>query len=388
MADLNTRTFFQLVQGQAAAIQARAAGLVDFAVGSILRAITESTAAVVLWLQGLILQVLAMTRLGTSTGADADSFVADFGGAIVDGGVATFERLDAERATGVALFSRLTATGSATVPVGATIETADGSQDFAVVIDTTNPAWDGGLAGYVMAPGETTVSVPVVAVTAGSGGNVLSGTVTVITSAIPGVDQVTNPLSFAGGVDEETDAQMRVRFREYIISLREATPAAIIANAKKVQAGLSLTLVENKTLAGEVKRGFIFLVVDDGSGAPPESLLQAVRENVDLHRAAGVEFAVYAPTILSVSVSAQVILKEGMTTIQENAAMTAATNAVRSFLNSQPVGADVSYTQVYQVIYNASPNIQGVTNLLLNGGTANIVTALNGVIKAGTVVLS
>lgn len=388
MADLNTRTFFQLVQGQAAAIQARAAGLVDFSVGSILRAITESTAAVGLWLQGLVLKVLAMTRLSTSDGEDADSFVADFGGPIVDGGVATFARLGAEPARGVVIFSRLSGTGSALVPLGATVETGDGTQDFAVTLDDTNPAWDGGLAGYLMGAGETSVSVPVVAITPGSGGNVLSGTVTVITSAIPGVDLVTNPLSFAGGVDEETDAQMRVRFREYIISLREATPAAIVANAKRVQPGLSFTLVENKTLAGETKRGFFFVVVDDGTGAPPENLLQAVRENIDFHRAAGVEFAVYAPTIVTVAVSAQVILKDGMTAIQENAAMSAAVNAVRNFLNAQPVGADVSYTQVYQVIYNASPNIAGVTNLTLNGGTSNIITALNGVVKAGTVVLT
>ena len=79
MATLSTQNFATLLQNQAAAMQARCNQLLDFSVGSILRAITEANAAVALWLQGMILQVFGVTRLATSTGTDCDSFVNDFG---------------------------------------------------------------------------------------------------------------------------------------------------------------------------------------------------------------------------------------------------------------------------------------------------------------------
>ncbi len=75
---LSLQTFTTLVQGMAAAVQAAAAQLLDLTVGSTLRAILEATASIALWMQWLILQVLQMTRAATSSGADLDSWMADF----------------------------------------------------------------------------------------------------------------------------------------------------------------------------------------------------------------------------------------------------------------------------------------------------------------------
>lgn len=388
MADLNTKTFIQIVQAQVAAIQSRSSGLLDFAVGAILRAITEAVAGVVLWLQGLILAVLAMTRLSTSEGVDADSFVADFGGPIVAGGVATFARLPASASKGEVTFFRFTTTGSAQVAVGSTVETADGSQRFMVVADLLNSAYDPGLVAYVMGVGVGDVTVPVVAVTNGVAGNVLAGSVTVITSAIPGVDTVTNVEPFVGGQDAESDPEMRLRYRAYILSLREATPAAVIYHASTVQPGLKLLLVENVTRAGTPRRGFFFVVVDDGTGTPPESLIQAVAANIDLHRAAGVEFAVYASEPVLANVTAGLELREGLLASEEVIALSDVDKAVTDFLNAQALGADVVYNQLYQVAYNASPDVVKVASLTLNGGTADLVVGLDKIIKAGTVTVT
>lgn len=386
MADPTTKTFPQLVQGIAAAVQSRASGLVDFTVGAIVRAVSEATAGVVLWLQALILHVLSMTRLSTSEGADADSWVADFGGPFGDGVVASFARLPAAAAVGEVTFLRLSTSGQAVVPVGSQVQTADGTQSFVVDTDITNAAYDPGLTGYVLAPGEATVEVPVYAVTSGALGNVLAGTVTVITSPIPGVDKVSNDEDFVGGANAEGDASMRVRFRGYIQSLREATVAAILFHAMSVQAGLSLIMVENKTLAGQTKRGFVYLVVDDGTGTPPQSLIDAVSENVEAHRAAGVEFAVYAATAKIVNVAMTLTYLPGSSVAQQNAALAAAIAAVRAYLNSLPVGADLPFTRLYQVAFDASPTIVGVPVILANGSNVDITTTLSEVIKAGTVV--
>ena len=67
---LSLQNFSTLVEGMAASVQG-AASLLDLTVGSVLRAILEANAAVALWLQWLIVQVLATTRLATSTGGIA-----------------------------------------------------------------------------------------------------------------------------------------------------------------------------------------------------------------------------------------------------------------------------------------------------------------------------
>jgi hypothetical protein len=83
---LNQQSFTTIVQQQVAAIQsavtAAATGIatfLSFVIGSIELARVEATAAVAMWLQSLVMQLLLVTRLSTSTGTDVDTFIADFG---------------------------------------------------------------------------------------------------------------------------------------------------------------------------------------------------------------------------------------------------------------------------------------------------------------------
>ena len=129
---LSLQTFSTLVQNMAAAVQGASNQLLDLTVGSTLRAVLEANASVALWMQWLILQVLRMTRAATSSGADLDSWMADF----------SLMRLPAVAATGLVTFSRFSPTMAALVPVGALVRTADGTQTFRVTEDTANVAWD------------------------------------------------------------------------------------------------------------------------------------------------------------------------------------------------------------------------------------------------------
>ena len=138
MATINVQTFTQLVQNTAAAVQGACSQFVDFTVGSILLAIAQANAGCLLWLQALCLQVLSQTRAATCIGTDVDSWMADF----------SFTRLAASSATGYVTVARYSPTLPATVPVGAVVQTADGSQKFAVGIDTTNGAYSAAAGGY------------------------------------------------------------------------------------------------------------------------------------------------------------------------------------------------------------------------------------------------
>ena len=140
---LSLRTFNTLVQSMAAAVEASATQLLDLTVGSTLRAVLEANASIGLWMQWLILQVLRTTRAATSNGADLDSWMADL----------TLTRLPAVAATGTVTFSRFTPGMSALIPAGALVRTADGTQTFAVSVDTAQPSWSAASNGYVVAAG-------------------------------------------------------------------------------------------------------------------------------------------------------------------------------------------------------------------------------------------
>ena len=159
------QSFTQLVSNQTAAIQRSQSTLVKFTAGSILGALTEAVADVCLFIQSQIMQVLSQIRAATSQGADLDSWAADFG----------FLRLGPENATGQVTFSRFSATEPAIVPVGAKVQSADGSQQFVVLADTTNTAYSSAIApngGFSIIGGVPSLTVTAQAVNGGSQGNV------------------------------------------------------------------------------------------------------------------------------------------------------------------------------------------------------------------------
>jgi uncharacterized phage protein gp47/JayE len=385
VADLNTKTHAELVEGQAATIQARAAGLVDFSVGAIMRAAAESVGGVGLWLEALILKVLALTRASTSEAADLDSFVADFGAARAPDEPAAIERLGPTYATGSVTLGRLSAVGMNVVAFGGRVQTADGAQTYIITPDPTNPAYGADVGGYVMLDGISTVSVPVVAVVGGAAGNAVAGTVTVINGAMPGIDTVTNPAAFTNGQDGERDEDFRIRFRGFIQNLREGTPPACGFAVASLQVGVTCKIVENLNHDGSPNKGFFYAVVDDGSGSPPSSLLTAASLAIDEKRAITSEFGVYAPAILTTNVTFNVSVGAGA---NEPAAIAASKAAVTAYLNSRAVAEALSWSRLHQIAYDASPDITDITGLLVNGGTSDLAPTVNQVIKAGTVVVT
>jgi uncharacterized phage protein gp47/JayE len=375
MANLQTKSFDALVTEQVTAIQGANNALVDFSLGSILRAIVEAYAAVALWLQWLVLQVLAMTRASTSTGVDLDSWMADYG----------FTRLSAIPATGMVTFSRFTPTTQAIVPAGALVQTLDGTQQFAVTEDDSNPAWNGGAAGYVLPAGIASVSVPVSAVTPGSGGNIVPGAIATMGQAIGGIDTVTNANAFTNGSDAESDATLRARFVEYLGTLSKATPDAVGDAILSTDAGLTYSLVENLNYDGSVNPGYFYAVVDDGSGAPPSNLLSRVYASVDLVRPITSTFGIFAPVVVSVTVSMSLTLAPHSDPISAPAAVKA---AILGYVNTLALGASLTWSRLIQIAYDASPSVIDVTSVLLNGGTSDITATNKQVIKASSVTIA
>lgn len=370
---LSTKDFVTLVREQVAAIQGSASSLVDLTIGSTLRAVVESCAAVALWLQGLVLALLITTRAATSSGSDLDTWMADYG----------VTRLAAVAASGPVTFSRFTATGTALVPVGAAIQTADGTQQFTVALDTANPAYSASLGGYVMAAGVSSVSVTVTAQNAGVQGNVVAGSVTTIVQALPGIDTVTNAAAFTNGVDAESDAALRARFIAYIGSLSKATKAAVLYAILSLQQNVTAVIVENLTYAGNLPQpGFFYAVVDDGTGNPSSTFLANAANAVEAVRPLSVTYGVFGPTQVTANVVMTITTAAGYVHADVVALVVA---ALQNYINTLGLGVSLSYTKLSNVAYGASPGVTNVTGVTLNGGTADLAATSKQTIKAGTV---
>ena len=369
---LSLQNFSTAVNNFASAVQGACASLVDFSVGSVLRSVAEANAGLMLWLQWLILQVLSVTRAATSNGSDLDSWMADYG----------LTRLPATYATGAVTFSRFTPASAALILPGAQVKTADGSQAFTVVADTTQSAWNATLGGYVIGAGVASANASVVAVNAGTQANVQAGAITLLASATPFVDTVTNGSNFTTALDTETDAAFRARFSNYIQTRSLATPNAVKAAVYNVQQGLQCTVYENTVPAGGWVPGSFVAVVDDGSGNPSSTLLAACAAAVSTVRPAGSVAAVIGPSDTTVTVALTITTnpvgnKPGL--------LAQVQAAIVAYVNALPDGAMLPYSRLAGVAYAVDPSIVDVTGVLLNGGTADVAPASTfGVVKTNT----
>lgn len=372
---LSLQNFSTLVEGMAASVQGAAATLLDLTVGSVLRALLEANASVALWLQWLIVQVLSSTRLATSAGADCDSFGADFG----------FARLPAVAASGQVTLARFTPSTAAFVPVGTSVSTAGNTQSFSVVADTSNANYSAAAGGYTLAAGVAGLTVAVVAALPGSAGNIQPAALGLLSSAISGVDTVTNAAACTGGLDAESDTAFRARFGNYLASLSRATNLAVGAAITGIQQGLSYGISENLNQAAVTQMGHFVVTVDDGSGDPPASLLTTVQQAVDAIRPVGSSFAVQGPVVSTANIALTLTTTAAAS---HPAAVAAAATAIEAYIAGLPVGATLSYTRLAQLAYDAATTITNVSGLLLNGAATDLVPPVFGVVRVGTVTVA
>ena len=372
---LQLLTFTTLVQRFAAAAQAQAGQLLNFTVGSIELALAEAVASIGLWMQWLIVLVLAKTRAATSTAADLDTWMADF----------SLTRLPAVAASGTATFSRFTASSSALIPVGALAKTADGSQSFIVAADTGKTYWNAGMNGYLLPAGVISGDAAIEAVVAGGGGNVQIGAISLLASAIPGIDAVDNEAALSNGIDQESDADLRVRFANYINTRSRATVNAIGYAVQSVRQGLTWSVDENVLADGEPRMGNFVVTIDDGSGAPPSMLQDQVYAAIDAVRPLGSTFQVRAPTILTANVVLTITTDP---TSAKPDLLSLVQTAIEDFINGREVGETLRYTRILSIAYGVDAQIANVSVYTLNAGTADLAGVAGQVNKSGTVTVN
>jgi uncharacterized phage protein gp47/JayE len=394
MASLPTRSWQTIVSTIVAGIQGRASSFIDFSAGEPLLAIAEGFAGVGLWLQELFLGVLQAARLATAVGADVDTFTVDFMPAIAGSVTAALPngspRLPAAYAAGYVTYSRFTAAATSPfVPVGATVQTADGTQQFAVVADTSNPAYSAALGGFSFTSGASTLTLKVQALNPGPAANAAAGAVTVMTTPIAGVDTVANGAGFTGGVAAETDAALKARFALFILGLTKGTYYGVASCLANLNVAIAYQIVDQFTYGGVVAPGYFYVVIDDGTGSPSSTFLSNAAAAIGSQGPAGVKplgvnFSVFAPNLVSANVNMTLTTAAGYThslVVAQVSSLIAANIFALGLGNGLPFG--LLYAWAFSV-----PGVTDVNGVTLNSGTADIAANPQNRVMPGTITVA
>jgi uncharacterized phage protein gp47/JayE len=153
----------------------------------------------------------------SKTGGDLDDFCALFG----------ITRIPAQRAQGVVTFTR----PNDTYAQSTAVVIPPGTQ----VLAQTNPiAYVQTTTAQTLNPTQLSVDIPVQAVSAGPQGNVPAGLLNTIATSVAGVTTCINAAATTGGSAQESDDQLRARFKATVFRSLAGTQAMYLAVVQSV----------------------------------------------------------------------------------------------------------------------------------------------------------
>ena len=274
-------------------------------------------------------------------------------------------RAAAEKAVGTLRFAAADKV-TATCPIekGAVCMTAEG-----VRFETTEDA--------TIAVGSQWADVPAQAVEAGAGGNVIAGTVTLLSAMPVGVVQCTNPAAFSGGCDAESDEALRGRVLASYQRLPNGANAAYYEQEAMRYPGVAAA----KAVGRARGIGTVNVVIATHAGVPDAALLAAVEMDLQKKREIAVDVKVLAPTVETVAVTAALKAAPGYTFAEVKAG---AQSALEALFTGELLGKSVTTARLLTLLCG----VEGVENVHLTAPAADVAVGSTELPMLGTVTIS
>ena len=271
----------------------------------------------------------------------------------------------AEKAAGVIRFAAADkVTAACPIEKGTVCMTAEG-----VRFETTEDA--------AIAVGSQWVDVPAQAVEAGAGGNVIAGTVTLLSAMPVGVVQCTNPAAFSGGCDAESDETLRGRVLASYQRLPNGANAAYYEQAAMRYPGVAAA----KAVGRARGIGTVNVVIATHAGVPDAALLAAVEMDLQKKREIAVDVKVLAPTVETVAVTAALKAAPGYTFAEVKAG---AQSALEMLFTGGMLGKSVTTARLLTLLCG----VEGVENVHLTAPAADVAVDATELPMLGTVTIS
>jgi uncharacterized phage protein gp47/JayE len=217
----------------------------------------------------------------------------------------------------------------------------------------------------------------------GPSGNVESGSITVLRTAIDGIKSVTNPAPFSGGAAAESDDSFRSRILEKIRRpITSGNRNHYIYWAKQVSGvGAAKCLGAEVCGAGKVK----VILLSDHYAAPDKVILDKVAAHIEDERTVGADVTVVAatPKPVGVAVSVKVASGYNIVDIRQNvqAAIQEYIDRVnREDFNTAPVLHDeerkssISYYRIGDLIFGVE-GVADIVSYTLNGEIESLTSS-------------
>ena len=274
-------------------------------------------------------------------------------------------RAAAEKAAGVIRFAAADKVPAACpIEKGTVCMTAEG-----VRFETTEDA--------AIAVGSQWADVPAQAVEAGAGGNVIAGTVTLLSAMPVGVVQCTNPTAFSGGCDAESDEALRGRVLASYQRLPNGANAAYYEQEAMRYPGVAAA----KAVGRARGIGTVNVVIATHAGVPDAALLAAVETDLQKKREIAVDVKVLAPAVETVAVTAALKATPGYTFAEAKAS---AQSALEALFTGELLGKSVTTARLLTLLCG----VEGVENVHLTAPAADVAVGSTELPMLGTVTIS
>lgn len=324
--------------------------LTDVQVGSVLRTLAETTALELGRVYALLETVYQSAFVDTATGDALDNVVALLG----------IERTRGGRPAGDVEFARDDGeSGELTIPAGTRVATADGKVQYAT---TETVSMSSGQSSIRVSARDLEPNDPLAA-----------GQLTLLPVPLTGIASVTNPAPTAIATQDETDAELRTRAKNFLHGSERATLGAL----EQAVRGVGITAdIDEATEPGHIA------ITPHVDSLPPD-LLQRLKDSIELVRPAGVVVTVGTPQAPR-RVDLEVLLTTAKSMLAQDlrAAQRAVRSAIADYFERLPAKDPASVNQ----LVGLALGISGVEDITLlsatwrdNGGApADVLDLANG----------
>lgn len=199
------------------------------------------------------------------------------------------------------------------------------------------------------------------AVIAGKNGNASAKEVNIMQNAPVGIKSVFNPNAFTGGMDEESDDELRER----VINSYGSNPnGGNIAYYEKIALAVP-GVAAVKVLPRERGRGTVDIIIASENGIPSQTIIDEVSDALDVRREICVDIDVLAPTSVQIDVTATITVSPGYSAAKT---LQNVRSAVSAYFSGVNLGKNVLRAELGQIIYS----VPGVKNYSLSAPASDV----------------
>ena len=218
------------------------------------------------------------------------------------------------------------------------------------------------LSDAVITAGSLSVQVAAEAEEGGKISNTNAGTIVIMVTQVQGVSEVTNPSAFSGGLDEETDDELRKRMTQRYRNVSNGTNAAFYKNFVLSYDGVSSASVE------KLARGAGTLdVYIAGKGELVDSeTLSKIQAELSEQREINVDVDVKNAQLVPINVYFSLKIKTGY---DKNTLHAVCKDKIKNYFLSLGIGDTVYISSISNILYNT----EGVESFNFNTASAGDV---------------